>query len=128
MYAAIPPVTPMTISRLARFVGVMAYDVGRYLVFDEPVAFAFAVGALGLDSFQEVLVRDAILGKRNDVAKWVGCVAEHVTSGTGDHECVTLLSGDLVQVAVRLFTQWHGPECRVVVGRVKPGFTAPAPA
>jgi hypothetical protein len=115
------------LEELAKRTGASAYTVplpdrAIYARFIGKIAFAFAVGAVGLDAFDEVFVLNAILGKSADVAKWVGCVeGEQWTSGSGDHECMCVVTGEILQVAVRILTRWQAPEYRVIVGRLHPG-------
>jgi len=117
------------LSKLVEKTGASGYSVplpdrATYARFIAKVAFSYAVGAVGLESFAEVFVREAILGKANDIAKWVGCVdSEQWTTGTGEHECVGVLANGILQVGVRLLTKWHGPEYRVVVGRLHPSVS-----
>lgn len=92
-----------------------------YARFLAKIGYAFAVGTVGVDGFSQVFVRDAILGRSQDVARWVGCVPQEQRSrGEGLHEAFCLLNDDLIQVGIRLFSMWeNSPEYRVVVGRVK---------
>ena len=112
------------IEKLRSETGASSYSVPlpdrvHYARFIAKIGLCFAVAAIGLDRFQDFFVRGAILGRTTDVAKWVGCVpSEQWTGVEGAYECVTVLAGDIVQVAVRLFGMLQGPEYRVVVGRI----------
>jgi hypothetical protein len=96
----------------------------------EPMAFArmiakigygIAVGEVGLDEIEESYVLPAILGKRKDVGRWVGCdegEGKPLTGAGGLHEIGLILRGRALHAIVRLFAQFEAEEYRVVVGRV----------
>lgn len=84
------------------------------------VAYGFAVGRHGVDSFANVYVLPCILGEKNDVGRWVGCLkgGQDNTTYDGLHGLSIGFYGHKVAVHVRLFGQLGGPEYIAVVGDV----------
>jgi hypothetical protein len=94
----------------------------------EPVAFArllakiaygFTVAEFGLSKIEEAHVLPAILGKSDDVGRWVGCAADNrLAAGSHLHEIkLSVISGE-IRGHVRLFAQFNAPEYLVIVGRM----------
>ena len=110
------------VQQLGRDLGATGLTVGLpdrvlFARFLAKVALAYAVASPGLAAMKEVFVRDAILGRTNDVGRWVGCVTQEAfTSGVGLHEIVSIVREGRVEVAVKLFSSMDTPEYRVVVG------------
>jgi hypothetical protein len=83
------------------------------------IAYAFAVGCLGPNAFEEVYVLPTILHGPN-AGQYVGCVAEPPkNSEVGLHQITLVFTPRDVIAYVRLFAQMRMPEYTVVVGRVR---------
>jgi len=85
------------------------------------IAYAFAVAEYGLDRFkpENVYVLDAILGKKNDVGKWVGCDDGRVFGDEFDDQAAGLwiMDDNEVHVIIKLFAWLNSvPEYHVRVG------------
>lgn len=85
------------------------------------MAYGYAVGRYGLPGFEEVYVRSAILGRTNDIGRWVGCtgIKEFPVRETTISAGFGILPGMDIIVKLKLFPRFNGPEYVVVVGRVK---------
>jgi hypothetical protein len=88
------------------------------------IALAFAVAEIGLDRFEQVFVRDLILGNIEDLGRWVGMrdrqpptVANHL------HQLSIEFFPDqrIVAVNVRLVASAPTPAYVVIVGTLKAG-------
>lgn len=92
------------------------------------IALGVAVARFGLDSFEEIFVRDSILNKIDDVGRWVGGdpwpVSEEQLEIEGQVRNVASVAVDdkrIVLVRIRLFSfSEHVPAYIVIVGRLKP--------
>lgn len=87
------------------------------------IAYAFAVNEYGLDRFKKenVYVLNAILGKTNDVGKWVGCDGERVFGDEFDDQAAGLwiVENNEVHVIIKLFAWLNSvPEYHVRVGKL----------
>lgn len=87
------------------------------------IAYAFAVKGYGLDRFKKknVYVLNAILGKTNDVGKWVGCDHERVFGDEFDDQAAGLWieENNEVHVIIKLFAWLNSvPEYHVRVGKL----------
>ena len=83
------------------------------------IAYGFAVAFFGINNFEEVYVIPAILGKKNDVGRWVGC-ADDIKLDVGKylhHIDLSAINREVI-VRVKLFAIFDVPEYLVVVGRV----------
>lgn len=97
-------------------------EYGEVVAFARMIAkigYGFAVPHVGgVDGFDEVYVLPAILGKKDDVGRWVGCVGGKPRNvERGLHAIWTSIVGNEVHAFVRLFMQFDAPEYVVVVGR-----------
>ena len=87
-------------------------------------AYALAVRDYGLERFkpEDVYVLDAILGRRDDVGMWVGCVdqAELVYGDEYDDQVVGLWENESeIHAVIKLFAFLNNvPEYQVIVGRL----------
>lgn len=107
--------------------------------FGEPVKFArmlakialgFAVAVMGLEAFEEIFVRPAILGERDEVGMWVGCPdVPRLDAQKGLHDAAVFVRSDrLVIVGVRLFEEFSAPEYSVIVGRASEAWNGRRPS
>ncbi|HEC65641.1 MAG TPA: hypothetical protein ENI23_10115 [bacterium] len=84
------------------------------------MAYGFAVAKVGLNKMQKIYVLPAILGKSEDIGRWVGCshFNEHRTPGRFMHSLRLSLVNNKIWVYVRLFEKFNMPEYLVIVGTV----------
>lgn len=83
------------------------------------IAYGFAVARFGINNFEEVYVIPAILGKKDDVGRWVGC-ANDIRLDVGKylhHIDLSVINREVI-VRVKLFAIFNVPEYLVVVGHV----------
>jgi hypothetical protein len=84
------------------------------------IGYAYAVACLGLDAFEEVFVRDTILGAADDAGLWVG-TRQSVAPKHPDLHHLGLdyfPEGKLVVAMVHLLSDSDTPSYDVVVGRL----------
>jgi hypothetical protein len=83
------------------------------------IAYGFAVAHFGSRNLEEVYVIPAILGKKDDVGRWVGC-ANDITLEVGKyfHQIDLSVVNREIIVRVKLFAIFNVPEYLVVVGRL----------
>jgi hypothetical protein len=80
------------------------------------IAYGFAVGQRGLDGIAKVYVLDAIMGRDNDIGRWLGNDDQQLLSPEPFHAVgIFIVNGDIV-CRVRLFPV-PAPEYVIVVGR-----------
>lgn len=87
------------------------------------IAYAFAVKEYGLSRFKEedVYVLNAILGKTNDIGKWVGCDRERVFGDEFDDQAVGLwiVEDNELHAVIKLFAWLNSvPEYHVRIGKL----------
>jgi len=115
---------PAQVKALASATGADGFNVplpdrGIFARFLAKVALGFAVACVGFDRFEEVFVKNAILGTSEDVGTWVGSTEDQpVGRGSGVHELSAELANDILSVKIRLFAQLKTPEYLVIVGRI----------
>jgi hypothetical protein len=94
--------------------------VGAFARMLAKIAYGCAVAALGCDlsRFEDVYVLPVILGKSDDIGRWIGGVGNDQPPPESDLHYVKFYvnDGDL-RVHVRLFARFNAPEYVVVVGR-----------
>lgn len=102
------------------FTDVKFEPVGAFARMLAKIAYGFAVVAARCDFglFEEVYVLPAILGKSEDVGRWVGGSTDDQLIAMNDlhHLKLGLVDGEIL-VYVKLFAQYGAPEYVVVVGR-----------
>src|SRR5882724_1125464 len=90
------------------------------------IAYGYAIERYTLEAFDEIFITPAILGKTNDIGRWVGCSDRRGFQVRGDHNISVgfgiILGNDDVIVKVKMFPQFDGAEYVVVVGRMKPVY------
>lgn len=88
------------------------------------IGYAFAVGCLGPDAFEEVYVLPTILEGPN-AGQYIGCMAGPPQNNSPEFHQIAVLCTPRGEVLayVRLFAQMNAPEYTVVVGRLR-GATA----
>jgi len=94
--------------------------VGDFVRMLAKIAYGCAVVAVGCDlsKFEDVCVLPAILGKADDVGRWVGGLDNDQSPREEDLHYVKFYVDDgELRVHVRLFAQFGAPEYVVVVGR-----------
>lgn len=97
------------------------YPVEVFARFIAKMAYGYAVERYTLNGFEEVYVVPAILGKTNDIGRWVGCSdrrefpVRDCTVSAG----FKIISKDELIVKIKMFPQFDGAEYVIVIGRVK---------
>jgi hypothetical protein len=98
------------------------YHPEEFARFIAKIALGYAVQRYSLNAFQEIYVRASILGKSNDIGRWVGCsdrrefpVRRESIISVG----FIIIPGDDLVVKIKMFAMFDGAEYVVVVGRVK---------
>jgi hypothetical protein len=95
--------------------------VGAFARLLAKIAYGCAVGALGCDlnQFDEVYVLPVILGRSDEIGRWVGGVNKEQPAAESDlHKVKFFIIDRELRVHVRLFAQYSAPEYVVVVGRI----------
>jgi len=85
------------------------------------IAYGYAVERYTLQAFEDVYVLPAILGRTNDIGRWVGCSDRREFPV---RNCVVSVGFKIIKrneliVKVKMFAQFDGAEYVVVVGRMK---------
>lgn len=71
------------------------------------IAYGFAVGCYGPNAFSEVPILASILGKSDEIGRWVGSDLEPAVNGpSGLHAITMQLRGVQLVAFVRLFAQF----------------------
>lgn len=89
------------------------------------IAYCLAVEKFGLERIGETFVLPAILGKTNDIGKWVGSSSDVIAASPGISHTTQIQtykqqnSGDLIIVLIRLFSDIPSPGYIVIVGTLK---------
>lgn len=119
-------IDPKELARIARKYG--AQRINNYFKYYEEyarmlakIAHAIMILTLGPAWFEEVYVIDAILGRRNDVGRWVGNDGQTLIDDDEQHGHTVkyqLVDGN-VHVRIKLFDWASKNEHVVVVGRPK---------
>lgn len=87
------------------------------------IAYGFTVADKGIDNLEEVYVIPAILGKKDDIGRWVGCAEDKkLDVGKYFHHIDLSVYNREVIVRVKLFAIFDVPEYLVVVGRLSKSF------
>jgi hypothetical protein len=84
------------------------------------VGYGFAVKAYGVAMIDNAYVRSSILGHKDDVGMWVGCMTDELPppASTNTHEIkIREDPKGNVHALVRLFASYRTPEYLVVVGK-----------
>jgi hypothetical protein len=90
------------------------------------MAYGYAVERCTLNAFEEVYVAPAILGKTNDIGRWVGCPSQREFPKRDCNISVgfkIIPERDLV-VRIKMFPRFDGAEYVVLVGKLKPVYAA----
>jgi len=83
------------------------------------IAYGFSIAEFGLGKMQKVHVLPVILGKSNDVGRWIGCPPfnKQRTAENFLHILrLSLIDNKIILAYVRLFANCNTPEYLVVVG------------
>ncbi len=100
---------------------VPVFSFARMLI---KIGFSYAVGALGLDRFASVYIREAILGRDPHVNRWVGSHDfTFTTEGKGALHCcavelVETMVGPVLVVYIKLFARSGATAYEVVIGQL----------
>ena len=90
------------------------------------IAYGYAVERYTLEAFDEIFITAAILGKTNDIGRWVGCTDRRQFPVRKEHNISVgfgiIPGSEDVIVKVKMFPQFDGAEYIVVVGRMKPEY------
>ncbi len=84
------------------------------------IAYTSAVIEFGLSGIQEAFIVPAILGKRDDLGRWVGCDRQRIMGTKYNlwHTKLEISSG-IILARVKLFARSDGTEYVAVVGRIR---------
>lgn len=81
------------------------------------VAYGYCVAKFGLAAFNTVYVIPGILGRADDIGRWVGCTEGYIIETEALHMVGTdIHNGDIIAY-VRLFARYGPREYVVVVGQ-----------
>ncbi len=96
-------------------------DPAKFARFIAKCCFGYAVERYGIDAFESVYVRSAILGITNDVGRWVGSpdTREFPVRNTPMSGGFRILLDNDVLVRIKLFPRFDGAEYVTVVGKMK---------
>jgi hypothetical protein len=89
------------------------------------IAYGMVVFQYGLDAIDRLYVIPCLLGKKDDVGRWVGCEDDNTPPNRLPREqCLHRIhlhrnEYDEVAARIRLFARFQSPEYLVIVGRVK---------
>jgi len=86
------------------------------------IAYAFATAEIGLDKIDEAFVLPAILGKIDDIGRWVGTIRRETQAIEGLlHRLKLSIMNEkrILLGEVQLFASSMGPTCGVVIGKYK---------
>lgn len=83
------------------------------------IAYGFTVAVYGLNTIREAYVLPSIMGKSDDVGRWVGCSTNNSLAPSNDLHKIELssINGE-IHCNVRLFARFNAPEYSVIVGHV----------
>jgi hypothetical protein len=84
------------------------------------IGYGLAVERVGLGGIEQAFVIPGILGKSNDLGRWVGCDGQKALSSKKHHLFATRfnITNGIITVRVKLFASADGTEYIVVVGRI----------
>src|SRR5262249_20587746 len=94
-------------------------DFARWIA---KMALGYAIERYGLNAFDEIYIRSAILGMTNDIGQWVGCSNKRelpVRKESTISVAFRIMPGDISFVKIKMFAQFDGAEYVVIVGKVK---------
>lgn len=111
----------------------ISYNPNSFARMLAKIAYGFAVAHFGLDDVEDLGIVSAILGKTDDIGKWVGCVPnkEKFAISSVLHSWMWELKGSYridistenvageIAYGVSLFSLFDTPEYTVVVGNIK---------
>jgi hypothetical protein len=104
-----------------------SYPAVSYARLIAKIAHGFATAAFGLDNFEELYLPDAILGKTDEIGKWVGCLhPPQMGKSHGTYKVSFAHNGPFVCAIVKLFASWETPEYLVVVGQLRERYQPPS--
>lgn len=86
------------------------------------IAYGAMIADFGIDGFEEAYVLPAIIGKSDDIGRWVGCDGErkYGSRPLSLHTIGrTVVNGEIIS-RVSLFAKFGAPEYVIVVGRIRP--------
>jgi hypothetical protein len=87
------------------------------------IAYGLGVAHFGLNNLDEVFVIPAILGKKDDIGRWVGCATDiRLEVGKFLHQIdISVVNREII-VRIKLFAIFNVPEYLVVMGRLSSNF------
>lgn len=97
------------------------FDPDKFARFVAKCSFGYAVERYGIDAFESVYVRSAILGRTKDIGRWVGSPdsRELPIRKTPMSGGFRILPDNDVLVRIKLFPRFDGAEYITVVGKMK---------
>lgn len=100
------------------------YRMEDFARFIAKMAYGYAVERYGLEAFEKTYVLPAILGKSNDIGRWVGCSdrREFPVRQCNISVGYKIILGDDLAVKIKMFPRFDGAEYLVVVGKIKEDY------
>ncbi len=118
----VKPETVATRLKIKEFRVNSKYEYVAFARMIAKIGFSFAVGELGIDSFKEVFVIPSILGKIDEIGRWVGIGDSEPSKYENLLHRVSIgifPETKLLYATVQLFANSDTPSYLVVVGSVK---------
>ncbi len=97
------------------------YDPEVFARFVAKCSYGYAIARYGSEAFESIYVCSAILGKENDIGKWVGSptTREFKVRKTPMSVGFKILTDNDVLVRIKMFPRFDGAEYVTVVGRMR---------
>ncbi len=97
------------------------FDARKFARFVAKCSFGYAIERYGIDAFESIYVRSAILGKTKDIGRWVGSpdTREFPVRKTPMSVGFRILPDNDVLVRIKLFPRFDGAEYITVVGKMR---------
>lgn len=86
------------------------------------IAFAHAVAELGREKIEDLGLIASILGKANEIGRWVGTFkrTDEAIPGLLHRLSISIERGNIIVSQVQLFAHSSGPTYSVIIGRLRP--------
>jgi len=97
------------------------FDPDQFARFVAKCSYGYAIERYGIEAFESIYIRSAILGVTKDVGRWVGSpeTRELPIRNTPMSVGFRILPDDDVLVRIKLFPRFDGAEYVAVIGRMK---------
>ncbi len=98
------------------------FDPDKFARFVAKCSYGYAVERYGMEAFESIYVRSAILGTTKDIGRWVGSpdTRELPVRKTPMSGGFKILPDNDVLVRIKLFPRFDGAEYVTVIGKMKP--------